>query len=124
MPCTPLDVDVEIVTPDQLKHIVFGLQRVCNNDATETWKIRFELDEKQSASDATFKLTAKVTVTIGEDDHPAAAAVANTIDKTKCLTDAQSAQALVAANTLKDHQADPEDPAVQDDLTGVLFAGD
>jgi hypothetical protein len=122
MPCTPIDVEVEIVTPDQMKQITFGLARLCNNDGSETWKINFELDEKQNSTDTDFKLVAKVSVTVGKDDHPAAESVAKSVDQTKSLSDAQTAQALVAADTLKDHRADPNHPDVQDDLTQVLHA--
>jgi hypothetical protein len=82
MPCTPFDVEVTIVTPDQTKKITFGLARSCNNDGSESWKINFELDEKNGAA-TDFQLVAKVTVTVGKDDHAAATAVAQAMDQNK-----------------------------------------
>jgi hypothetical protein len=123
MPCTPFDVEVTIVTPDQTKKITFGLARSCNNDGSESWKINFELDEKNGAA-TDFQLVAKVTVTVGKDDHAAANAVAQAMDQNKSLSDGQTAQAISAADTVKANGGNANSPAVQADLTQVLHADD
>jgi len=121
MPCVPIDIEVEVVTPDQMRQITFGLVKSCNSDGTESWKINFELDEKQAATDTDFKLVAKVSVAVGEQDKPAAQAIA---DKGS-LSDAQAAQTIVAADTVKQQtQGQATDQDVQDDVTQVLHADD
>jgi hypothetical protein len=121
MPCVPIDIEVEVVTPDQMRKITFGLVKACHDNGTESWKINFELDEKQSATDADFKLVAKVSVAIGQQDAPAAKA----ITEKGSLSDAQTAQTIVAADTVKQQtlgQSTDED--VNDDVTQVLHADD
>src|SRR5271169_6100864 len=121
MSCVPVDIEVEVVTPDQMRQITFGLVKSCNDDGTESWKINFELDEKQAATDTDFKLVAKVSVAIGKEDAPAAQAIA----AKKSLSDSQAAQTIVAADTVKQQtlgQASDQDG--QDDVTQVLHADD
>jgi hypothetical protein len=120
MPCVPIDIEIEIITPDQLRKITFGLVKSCLNDGTESWKINFELDEKKAATDANFKEVAKVSVAIGKQDHPAAQAIADN----KSLSDAQTAQALAAADTVKQSPNPVTDPNVHDDVTQILHADD
>jgi hypothetical protein len=123
MPCTPFTVDVTIVTLDQTKKITFGLARSCNNDGSESWKINFELDEKVgSATD--FQLVAKVSVTVGKDDHAAANTVAQNMQQNQSLSDAQTAQAISAGDTVKASGGNANSPAVQADLVQVLHADD
>jgi hypothetical protein len=118
MGCTPVDVEIEVITPDQKRKINFGLVKLCNDDGTITWKINFELDEKKNATDASFNEVAKVSVRIGEDDHAAAQATADQGE----LSDAQAAQAIAAGDTLKAHKDDPDHPDVEADVTQVLHA--
>ena len=120
MACVPLDIEVEIITPDQLRKITFGLVKSCLDDGTESWKINFELDEKKNASDADFKEVAKVSVQIGEGDHAAAQAIADR----KSLTDGQAAQALAAGDTVKGSDNPQTDPDVKEDVTQILHADD
>jgi hypothetical protein len=116
MACEPFSVSLEVTAPDQLTHIVFGIAMICNSDGTEQWKINFELNEKQQVTDPTYVQVAKVAIVVGPEDQPAAAAVA----RQKSLSDAQAAQALNAADTLKAHVKDPQNPAVKGDVTAVL----
>jgi hypothetical protein len=118
MGCTPVDVEIEVITPDQKRKIIFGLVKLCNDDQSVTWKINFELDEKKNSTDTSFNEVAKVTVRIGEDDHAAAQVTADQ----KKLSDAQAAQAIAAGDTLKTHKDNPDHPDVQADVTQVLHA--
>jgi hypothetical protein len=118
MGCTPVDVEIEVITPDQKRKIIFGLVKLCNDDESVTWKINFELDEKKNSTDTSFNEVAKVTVRIGEDDHAAAQATAGQ----KKLSDAQAAQAIAAGDTLRAHKDNPDHPDVQADVTQVLHA--
>jgi hypothetical protein len=124
MGCTPIDVEVEVITPDQLRKIVFGLVKTCHADDSASWKINFELDEKKNASDGNFSEVAKVSVAIGQDDHDAAQSTAKSIKDDNQLSDAATAQALAAGDTLKSHAAQPDHPDVKDAVTQVLHADD
>ena len=121
MPCVPIDIEVEVVTPDQMRRIMFGIVKSCNDDGTESWKINFELDERQQPGDPDFKLIARISVAVGKQDTPSAKAIA----QRRSLTEAQTAQAMVAGDTLKQcaaGQASNED--VDDDVRQVLHADD
>ena len=97
MPCTPLSVDLEVHTPDQLRKILFGLERTCNNDGTETWAINFEVDERTNTS-ATWDLLVKLNVKVSKAYNKAAEVTANS----RSLDATQTAQALVAGQTARD----------------------
>ena len=121
MPCVPINIEVEVVTPDQMRRIMFGIVKSCNDDGTESWKINFELDERQQPGDPDFKLIARISVAVGKQDTPSAKAIA----QRRSLTEAQTAQAMVAGDTLKQcaaGQASNED--VDDDVRQVLHADD
>lgn len=92
---THISVTFTIVTPDQLRKIIFTLIRLsdANNDS---WSVMFELDERSDATKA-FQLVIQLQVDVDHNDAPKAAATAkNGLD-----TD-QHAQALVAGDTAKD----------------------
>jgi len=44
-------VDLGVTTPDQLRHIAFGLEKDTNDDGTVTWTIHFAFQTRQSTSD-------------------------------------------------------------------------
>jgi len=118
MGCTPLSVDLEVHTHDQLRKILFGLKKACNNDGTETWTIDFEVDERASIT-ATFDLLVKLDVSISKEFHAAAQATA----AAKGLDAAQTAQALIAGQTAKDFKnGDAEEQDVKDDAEAAIAA--
>jgi hypothetical protein len=100
MACTPLSVDIEVHTPDQLRKILFGLERACNNNGTENWTLRFEVDERPNRT-ASFDLLVKLDVKISEVYHAAAEATA----RARGLDATQTAQALVAGQTASDFRS-------------------
>lgn len=119
MGCSPLSVDLEVHTPDQLRKILFGLQRACNNDNTETWTIRFEVDERANTA-ADFDLLVKLNVTVSKAFHAAAEATA----QAQGLNASQTAQALVAGQTavdFKNGQATETD--VREDAEATIALG-
>lgn len=46
-----ISVDLGVTTPDQLRHIAFGLEKDTNDDSTVTWTIHFAFQTRQSTSD-------------------------------------------------------------------------
>jgi hypothetical protein len=46
-----ISVDLGVTTPDQLRHIAFGLEKDTGDDGTVTWTIHFAFQTRQSASD-------------------------------------------------------------------------
>lgn len=46
-----ISVDLGITTPDQLRHIAFGLEKDTDDDDNVTWTIHFAFQTRQSASD-------------------------------------------------------------------------
>jgi hypothetical protein len=95
MPCTPFSVDLEVVTPDQTKKVIFGLERTCNADNTESWTIHFELDEAPNAG-APFVEVVKLDIKVNPENNAAASAASQA-----GFTPSQSAQALAAGDTAK-----------------------
>ena len=47
-----ISVDLGVTTPDQLRHIAFGLEKDTADDDTLTWTIHFAFQTRQSTSDA------------------------------------------------------------------------
>lgn len=94
MACTPISVDLEVITPDQKRKITFGLERDCNNDGTAEWVIHFELDE--ASTPGNFQEVVKLDIDINDENHDKAEATAkNGLDAN------QTAQAFVAGDTAK-----------------------
>lgn len=94
MACTPISVDLEVITPDQKRKITFGLERDCNNDGTAAWVIHFELDE--ATTPGQFQEVIKLDIDINEQNHDKAEATAkNGLDAN------QTSQAFVAGDTAK-----------------------
>jgi len=117
MPCTPFSVDLEVITPDQLKKITFGLEKACNPNNTETWTIHFELDEAASAG-ATFNEVVKLDISVDPQNNASAATTA-----ANGLTPSQTAQALVAGDTAKAvSQGTATNDDLADDAQAVLTA--
>ena len=46
-----ISVDLGVTTPDQLRHIAFGLEKDTDDDGTVTWTIHFGFQTRQSTSD-------------------------------------------------------------------------
>jgi hypothetical protein len=92
---THIHVTFTIVTPDQLRKIIFTLSKTTDaND--DSWSIMFELDERADAN-GKFQLVIQLQVDVDHNDSAKAAATAkNGMDPD------QRAQALVAGDTAKD----------------------
>jgi len=100
MPCTPLSVNLE-VDPDPQQKILFGLNKICNNDNTVQWTLHFELLQGNPLA-----TVVKLDVAITKDYHPQAEATAR-----HGLDASQRGQALVAAAVATDPTATPADQA-------------
>ena len=70
-----ISVDLGVTTPDNLRHIEFGLEKDTGDDDTVTWTIHFKFQERDSTSD-TFVDVVTLDVTVKEKNHPAAEATA------------------------------------------------
>ena len=46
-----ISVDLGVTTPDNLRHIDFGLEKDTGDDDTVTWTIHFKFQERQSTDD-------------------------------------------------------------------------
>jgi hypothetical protein len=111
-----ISVTFTIVTPDQLRQIIFNLTK--SSDSTDdSWSISFELDERKDP-DKPFKLVAKLNVAV---DHNDTAKAASTVKHG--LDSDQHAAALNAADTVKAAKADPElKPDAEEDTKAVIAA--
>lgn len=113
---THIAVTFTIVTPDQLRKIIFRLNK-SSDSQDESWSVFFELDERADTT-AAFNLVIQLEVDVDHNDHAkAAATMKNGLD-----TD-QHAQALVAGDTAKDvatGAATQED--AKDDAKSVVSA--
>jgi hypothetical protein len=103
---THIHVSFAIVTPDQLRKIIFTLDKTsgANND---DWSISFELDERANTS-GQFQMVIQLQVAVDHDDADKANATAK-----HGLDSDQRAQALVAGDTAKDVKTGD---ATKDDL--------
>lgn len=90
-----ITVSFTIVTPDQLRRIIFTLTKT-QASAGESWDIMFELDERADAA-KNFVLVARFQVDVDQEDHDNAAATAK-----HGLDSDQVDQAHVAADTASD----------------------
>jgi len=96
-----ISVTFTIVTPDQLRQIIFNLKK-SSDSADDSWSISFELDERKDP-DKAFKLVAKLDVAVDHNDN----AKALSTSKHGMDSDQHSA-ALNAADTVKAAKADPD----------------
>ena len=92
---THISVTFKIVTPDQLRKIIFTLSRM-SDSANDSWSVMFELDERADPSKE-FQMVIQLQVDVDHNDDAKAAATA-----THGLDSDQHAQTLVAADTAKD----------------------
>jgi hypothetical protein len=115
---THISVTFKIVTPDQLRKIIFTLTRMSDAE-NDSWSVMFELDERADAT-KDFQLVIQLQVDVDHNDDPNAAATAK-----HGMDSNQRAQALVAGDTAKD--AKIGDASVDDakaDAAGVVSARD
>ena len=118
MSCHPINVEFDIVTPDQLREIVLGLEKICVHDLG-SWVVELELNERVS-SEGQFTLVAKIRVPV-PSDNAAATQGAETIARDG-LCETQSAQTLVAAEELKSHVVgNATESDVQAAVLGILL---
>jgi hypothetical protein len=78
-----ISVDLGVTTPDNLRHIDFGLEKDTGDDDTITWTIHFKFQERESTSDD-FVDVVTLDVKVKEKNQVAAEATA-----TDGLTDPQ-----------------------------------
>jgi hypothetical protein len=105
MGCTPVSVSLE-VNPNDLRKIVFGLDKLCNDDGTVEWKLHFDLQERKDASQDFLSLV-KLDVDVNHENHQLAEATAK-----HGLDEDQRSQAAVAGDVAKAFQ---RGDATQDD---------
>ena len=98
---THISVTFTIVTPDQLRQIIFKLNKSSDSN-DDSWSIFFELDERKDP-DKPFKLVAKLEVAVDHNDAAKAAAT-----QKNGMDAAQRAQAVSAADTVKAAKKDPD----------------
>src|SRR2546427_4840483 len=103
---THISVTFKIVTPDQLRKIIFTLVKLSDKN-NDSWSVMFELDERADATKP-FQLVIQLQVDVDHNDAPKAAATAK-----HGLDDDQQSQALAAADTAKDVKTGE---ATKDDL--------
>src|SRR5579871_6433311 len=96
IPFVSVDIEFEIVSPDGRRKIALRLISTQGNAQAEDWTIDFEVWERSDPV-AVFQLSGKVAVVLGPEDFDGA----RTIAKNQVLCTGQTAQALVAAQTLK-----------------------
>jgi hypothetical protein len=111
-----ISVTFTIVTPDQLRQIIFNLKK--SKDANDdSWSIMFELDERKD-SEKPFKLLAKLDVAVDHNDTAKALATSKF-----GLDSDQHAAALNAADTVKAAKSDPAlKPDAEEDTKAVVSA--
>jgi hypothetical protein len=113
---THISVTFTIVTPDQLRKIVFNLTK-SSDSLDDSWSISFELDERKEASKP-FNLVAKLDVAVDHNDSPKALATSK-----HGMDSDQHAAALNAADTVKAAEADPSlKPDAEEDTKAVVSA--
>ena len=91
---THLSVTFKIVTPDQMRKIVFQLTRR-KSSAGESWAVMFELNERTDTTQE-FQLVIQLLVAIDKGENAKAAATA-----ADGLDSDQHAQALIAGDVSK-----------------------
>jgi len=102
-----IHVSFTIVTPDQLRKIIFTLDKT-SSAGSDDWSISFELVERPNTG-SQFQMVIQLQVAVDHDDADKANATAK-----HGLDGDQRAQALVAGDTAKDVKTGD---ATQDDLT-------
>ena len=70
-----ISVDLGVTTPDNLRHIDFGLQKDTADDGTVSWTINFKFQERAAAKD-TFTDVVTLTVKVKSKNNAAAEATA------------------------------------------------
>ena len=102
--CTPISIEVAVLTPDDKHQINFGLTKGCNPDDTVFWIIDFILKEQKGSQMVT---RVEVHVHIGKDKEQDAERLA----KTKKLSD----EAIDLLNTLAAERAKQLPPGTTND---------
>jgi len=70
-----ISVDLGVTTPDDLRHIEFGLEKDTGDDDSVSWTIHFQFQERQSTTDD-FIDVVTLDVKVKEQNHDAAEATA------------------------------------------------
>ncbi len=71
-----ISVDLGVTTPDQLRHIAFGLEKDTGDDDTVTWTIHFAFQSRASTTDE-FVDEVTLDVTVKEKNFTQAEATAH-----------------------------------------------
>ena len=102
--CTPISVEVAVLTPDDKHQINFGLTKGCNPDDSVFWIVDFILKEQKGSTMVT---RVEVHVHVGKDQQKAAENLA----KNKQLSD----EAIDMLNTLAAERAKKLQPGTTND---------
>src|SRR5262245_43779725 len=102
--CTPISIEVALLTPDDKHQINFGLTKGCNPDDTVFWIIDFLLKEQKGTTMVT---RVEVHVHVGKDQVKDA----EKLSSTKKLSD----EAIDLLNTLAADRAKNLPPGTTDD---------
>lgn len=118
---THISVTFKIVTPNQLRKIIFTLSKM-SDDQQDSWSVMFELDERADTNHD-FAMVIQLQVDVDHDDpdaqNKAAATAKHGLDAD------QRTQALAAANTAKDAKTGNHGVTLDDakeDAAGVVTA--
>jgi hypothetical protein len=115
---THISVTFKIVTPDQMRRIIFALSKV-SEDQTESWAVMFELDERADTN-SDFQMVIQLQVDLDETANAQSAATAK-----HGLDTNQRAQALTAGDTAKDAKTgDATLDDAKEDATGIITSRD
>ena len=113
---THISVTFKIVTPDQLRKIIFTLSRL-SDAKNDSWSVMFELDERADTT-KDFHLVIQLQVDVDHNENAKAAATAQ-----NGLDSDQHAQALVAADTAKDVKTGDATAAdAKEDVAAIVSA--
>jgi hypothetical protein len=115
---THISVTFKIVTPDQMRRIIFTLNKV-TEDETDSWTVMFELDERAD-TESDFQLVIQLQVELDETTNEQSAATAK-----HGLDGDQRAQALTAGDTAKDAKnGDATVDDAKEDAAGIVTSRD
>jgi hypothetical protein len=105
-PCKPFSIDLEVTPPSGDTSLDFSLEKFCNNNGTEGWRLHFQLQEKNNNGVLVPVVTLNIDVNDLDKDKAAATAKFG-------LDDTQRAQADVTAQVANDVRTGD---ATQDDV--------
>ena len=88
-----ISVDLEVLTADKLRKVIFGLDKSKTDESNDRWELRFQLFERETKSDPFTEALVSLKVIAKVEHHPHAEETAR-----KGLTRAQSEHLLGPAS--------------------------